>query len=338
MLAPFLHNTPVTVRVSAYQHPEPIYQGEPTMRLTPSQLIDAVLMHGLAALSALAAAVAICLSPQAHAQSLTPVAVSRPAASAPPAAQPSTPAPLVTGSTDALPPSHEQLFLQARAWVMRQQPAPSEPVQFAALDSRVRIGECNQALQFDYPFAGSRETLRVRCAQGTPWQMFIRLASKPPTVTTQAPTKAPAPVTPAPASNAPAPATAPIAQRTVLVARQLIKRGTEIGPGMLEEVQRPALGLDPLVISSLKDVDLAEAVRDIPAGLVLRSYDIKRTLLVRKGQLAMLTVGQGKGFEISVRVEAQQDGHLGEQIRLKNTESGRLVSGVVTGPNAVRGL
>jgi len=29
---------------------------------------------------------------------------------------------------------------------------------------------------------------------------------------------------------------------------------------------------------------------------------------------------------------------LGEQIRLKNPESGRLISGVVTGPNALKGL
>jgi len=39
-----------------------------------------------------------------------------------------------------------------------------------------------------------------------------------------------------------------------------------------------------------------------------------------------------------VRVQAEQDGYKGEQIRLKNTESGRLISGVVTGPNALRGL
>jgi flagella basal body P-ring formation protein FlgA len=79
-------------------------------------------------------------------------------------------------------------------------------------------------------------------------------------------------------------------------------------------------------------------MRDIPAGTVLRSYDIKRALMVKKGQNAMLTVGQGSGFVVRVGVEAQQDGHMGEQIRLKNTESGRLLSGVVTGPNAVRAL
>jgi len=70
----------------------------------------------------------------------------------------------------------------------------------------------------------------------------------------------------------------------------------------------------------------------------LRSYDIKRSLMVKKGQTALLTVGQPGGLLVSVRVEAQQDGYIGEQIRLKNTESGRLLSGVVTGPNAVRGI
>ena len=107
---------------------------------------------------------------------------------------------------------------------------------------------------------------------------------------------------------------------------------------MVEVIERPVQGLDPLVIGSLKDVEMAEAQRDIPLGTVLRSYDIKRTLMVRKGQTAVMTVGQGTGFQVTVSVEAQQDGHMGEQIRLKNTESGRLLSGVVTGPNAVRSL
>jgi len=79
-------------------------------------------------------------------------------------------------------------------------------------------------------------------------------------------------------------------------------------------------------------------LRDLPAGTVLRSYDIKRALMVRKGQTATMTLGQGQGFQVTVRVEAQRDGHMGEQIRLKNPDSGRLLSGVVTGPNAVRGL
>lgn len=275
-----------------------------------SGLIRDAAGHGAAAVFALAAAAVICLAPPAQAQNQPPVMV---------------------GAASSPSPSQERLFQQARQWVMNQQPVPSEPAQFAALDSRVQIADCSQPLQFDFPFSGSRETIRVRCAQPAPWQMFLRLTSKPAAVAA-----APArnPITPTAAS----PSTVQTPQKTVVVARQLIKRGTELTPDLMEEVQRPALGLDPLAISSLKDAERAEVIRDVPAGTVLRSYDIKRTLLVRKGQSAMLTIGQGSGFQISVRVEAQQDGYLGEQIRLKNTESGRLISGVVTGPNALKGL
>jgi flagella basal body P-ring formation protein FlgA len=37
-----------------------------------------------------------------------------------------------------------------------------------------------------------------------------------------------------------------------------------------------------------------------------------------------------------MRAEALQDGGLGEQIRLKNVESGRSLSGVITGPNTAK--
>jgi flagella basal body P-ring formation protein FlgA len=39
-----------------------------------------------------------------------------------------------------------------------------------------------------------------------------------------------------------------------------------------------------------------------------------------------------------LRAEAQQDGILGEQIRLKNPESGRSLTGVVTGFNAAKAI
>lgn len=232
--------------------------------------------------------------------------------------------------------SHEQLFERAKQWVMNNQQVAADQVQFANLDSRVRVAQCAQPLQFDYPFSVSFETIRVRCSQPVTWQLFLRVIG-PAAAARPNPVVAAATAAPRPAPAAPVIAQPP-AMKTTVVAKQLLQRGTELHPSMLEEVQRPALGLDPLALSSLKDLQRAEVVRDIPAGTVLRSYDIKRTLMVRKGQAATLTVGQGAGFQISVRVEAEQDGHLGEQIRLKNPESGRLISGVVTGPNALKGL
>jgi flagella basal body P-ring formation protein FlgA len=53
--------------------------------------------------------------------------------------------------------------------------------------------------------------------------------------------------------------------------------------------------------------------------------------------MVQILIGQGQGFQIAARVEALQDGRFGEQIKLKNPESGRILSGVVRGPGAVTG-
>jgi flagella basal body P-ring formation protein FlgA len=234
----------------------------------------------------------------------------------------------------------------SRQWVAQTQQLAPGQVRFAALDSRVKVEDCEQALEMDYPFNPSRDTVRVRCPQTKPWQLFLRLlpVSNNPVAPKNPANALVPPISPAAAAAAAAggtPATqpvAPVATRAVVVTRRLVQRGTLLDASVLEVTERPAQGLDPLAVSSLKDVERAEAMRDIPAGTVLRSYDFKRALMVKKGQNAMLTVGQGSGFMVRVGVEAQQDGHMGEQIRLKNTESGRLLSGVVTGPNAVRAL
>ena len=261
----------------------------------------------------------------------TAFAVASPSTTPPAVAPPIAPLPAASATAD-----HEPLFALARQWVMGQEQLPADQVRFAALDSRVRIAPCQEPLQFDYPFSGSRETVRVRCAGPTAWQLFLRLTVRPPVA--GAPSGQPAGAPAAVAMRASAPVTLQPPMRTVVIAKRLLQRGTELDASMLEEVQKPAMGLDQLAIGSIKDVARAETVRDLPAGTVLRSYDIKRSLMVRKGQSATLTVGQNGSFQITVRVEAQQDGHLGEQIRLKNPESGRLISGVVTGPNTLKGL
>ena len=243
-----------------------------------------------------------------------------------PAARASTPAPVPGNGQQAL-------FEAARQWVGHSQQLQPGQVRIAPLDSRVRVEPCDSGLQFDYPFSQSQETVRVRCQGSRPWQLFLRLM--PPANPETAPPLAPTAVQ---AMAPTAQPTAPVPMRPVVVTRRLIQRGTVLDSGMVEVVSRPAQGLDALVVGSLQDVEQAESIRDLPAGTVLRSYDIKRALMVRKGQTALLTLGQGSGFQVTVRVEAQQDGYMGEQIRLKNTESGRLLSGVVTGPNAVRGL
>ena len=227
-------------------------------------------------------------------------------------------APSAAAAANASP--KDKMLMQVRQWVGQNQNTEPAKVEIAPIDPRVNVLECPQALLIDLPFA-SRESVRVRCAQPA-WQIYLQVQKSA--------AAAPAAVS--------APAAAPPVSRTTVITRHMIQRGTQLQPAMLEEVSRPTLGLDSQAVSSLKDVVNGEATRDLPAGQVVRSNDIRRAVLVKQGQSALMTVGQGKGFEITVRVEAMQDGRMGEQIRLKNTESGRLLTGTVTGPGAVRGF
>ena len=239
------------------------------------------------------------------------------------------------GFAQTTPPigSQASMFNQVKSWMAETHKVKTDEVTIAPLDPRVQVQACSKALTVDHPFS-SKDTVRVRCADPV-WQLYLQVAMPAPVVAQAT----------VPASNAGKPlvsgagnaAVAPVV-KTVVVPKRLIQRGTIIDADMLEEVSQTGGNVDNSMLQSLKDALAAEAVRDLSAGQALRSSDIRRAILVKQGQLVTMNVGEKSGFLITVRVEALQDGRMGEQVRLKNTESGRQISGVVVGPNLVRGL
>ena len=230
-------------------------------------------------------------------------------------------------SMPAAPPvgSQAAMFNQVKAWMSQSQGVKTEEVLIAPLDPRLQVQACAKPLTVDLPFA-SRDTVRVRCADPV-WQLYLQVS-----VPAGAGIKAAAP-----GSGGVASVAAPL--KTVVVPKRLIQRGVVIEADMLEEITpAPGAPSDNSMLQSVRDALAAEAVRDLSAGQPMRVSDIRRAILVRQGQLVTLTVGEKSGFLITVRVEAMQDGRMGEQVKLKNTESGRQISGVVTGPSMVKGL
>ena len=239
-----------------------------------------------------------------------------------------------SGSTTAQgPAAPEKLLSEVGQWIQQSQQLDANQFSFAPLDSRVQLQTCDRPLVMDTPVA-SRETVRVRCLGSPNWQLYLRVLLKPgvaPGLLSQN--------SPLPGSNAPTTAASAVGpNRRAVVATQNLRAGSTASRDLLREVDVPAQGLDPQVLASIKDVENSEMVRDVQAGAPIRSYDIRRAVVVKQGQSVMLTVGQGSGFSITARVEAMQDGKIGDQIRLKNPDSGRLLTGIVTGPNAARGL
>lgn len=216
----------------------------------------------------------------------------------------------------------EVLQTAVKKWVAQTRQVTADQVTLAPLDSRVQVRSCDKALALDIPFS-SAQTVRVRCSQPV-WQQYVRVsvAGKAPEI--QAQTKSEAP---------PAPA-----KRWVLVAKVPLQRGMTLNETHVLREQVDASNMPVNVLEQASEVMHAEVVRDVRPGVPLRSHDIRPTVLVKRGQMVLLSVGQAQGFQISARVEAMQDGRFGEQIKLKNRDSGRELSGRVQGPNQVMGL
>jgi flagella basal body P-ring formation protein FlgA len=242
------------------------------------------------------------------------------AQSALPLAASSTEAPLSwpVASTPAL--ALQQLVSQ---WLGSRYKLDPAAVVLAPLDARLQIKPCQSGLTLDLPFANA-QTVRVRCEQPV-WQLYMRSTT--------------ARQSPAPAAETPAAAPEVQAQtRQVVVSTGLLQRGTRLTEAHLKQVELPVKGLPTQVIEQLSDALQAEVVRDLMPGTPLRSQDIRPALLVRRGQMVMISIGLGSGMQVQARLEALQDGRMGEQIRLKNRESGRQISAVVTGLNTAQAL
>jgi flagella basal body P-ring formation protein FlgA len=240
------------------------------------------------------------------------------------------------------PLSQDSLFKEVGNWMQQNQQLSAGQFDFVPLDNRVKVQPCDRPLVMDLPFS-TKETVRVRCLGASSWQLYLRANIKAPPAkpaTAVAPPNNAAAAPPVSATATPPKSVGIPAspRRKVVIGTQFLRAGTVLNASMLEETEQAAAGLDNSLLGSVKDLENAEVVRDIPAGTALRSSDVRRALMVKQGQLVMLTISQGSSFAIVARVEALQDGRLGDQIRLKNPESGRLLSGVVTGPNAAKGL
>lgn len=237
---------------------------------------------------------------------------------------------LWTTGSGAQTPGHSQLHEGARRWVAEQTQTPLDALQVTPLDPRLNIPACAQKILFDLPF-GNRQSVRARCDQPT-WQHFVQVMARPEATPT---TSANPPSTQVPTAPKMQPG---LVMRQVLVANQVIKRGTVATPQQFSLVEMALPSGETSYLSDVSALNHMELQRDLPAQTALRTYDLKAAQMVRRGQQVMVSVGEGKGFLITLRAEAQQDGVLGEQIRLKNPESGRSLSAMVTGFNTARAM
>ena len=217
------------------------------------------------------------------------------------------------------------LVSEATSWLQNALETDATNFELVPPDHRVRILPCTEKLLFDFPFNG-KETIRAKCPDPK-WQFFLRVKTdNPETKNLLSPVKQ---------TKKKKNQDTPIVD--VLFARKNLTVGTILRENDTEKknVKKNTLPVD--FYSKFEGLENYEVVKTIKAGSVIRSLSLRPARLVKRGTKVQLKI-LAQGMLVTATVEALEDGHIGQQIKLLNNASGKTVTGVVTGLNEVSGL
>lgn len=172
------------------------------------------------------------------------------------------------------------------------------------INRTLSLTPCGHSLIIDLPFAsGERVTAKVSCSSPRPWSLFV---------------------------------TARVEQFIdVVTARQPISRNSRIKAGALILTEQNATRLRGDYFTRLQDVAGQTARAPIDNGEVISPRKLEATLAVHRGDQITLEARKGS-LVIRTKGIALEDGHLNQQIGVKNLRSDRDLRGTVTGPGTVR--
>ena len=123
---------------------------------------------------------------------------------------------------------------------------------------------------------------------------------------------------------------------TVPVLTRSLARKDVIQPRDVSWKRLPAMShAGGLVITEIDDAIGMELRRPLRAGHAIRSRDLKKPVLVGRGDLVLLELKTQAMF-LTSRGKALEDGSLGESIRIENMQSKRTVTGTVVGHRTVQ--
>ena len=219
-----------------------------------------------------------------------------------------------TAQAAAVPPREDldALRLRAEQWLLTAMKVAGHvaadadvSVNAGRLDGRTLLSACQQSIQIDFaPGQGLRAktNLSLTCPDKPGWRLFL-----PMTITRRV---------------------------SVWVARNSIARGSALQAAQWQREMRDVASLPTSAITG-DDLTAYQAGMTIAAGAVLTQALVAGKTVVKRGQSLDLLANQGS-IAISTRVEAQENGAVGQRIQVKNLSSGRVVEAEVINAEQVQ--
>lgn len=202
--------------------------------------------------------------------------------------------------------SYDREFIQnfAKGYVEKNTAIPAHgilTVRPAIIDPRIQIKPCAVPLSANIPekTAGRNVNVKIYCATPNPWQLFI-----PVKVTTSVP---------------------------VIVAHHKINKGTFLDSSNLTIELRDINKIRGEVIDNIEQVTGARAKRSLMKGKLITKRNI---CVVCKGE-SVTIIAKSADFSIKTAGIALKDASFGEQVKVKNSRSGRTIIAQVKAINQV---
>ncbi len=116
--------------------------------------------------------------------------------------------------------------------------------------------------------------------------------------------------------------------RPVLVASHMIRPGEEVGPESYELVERDVTQVRGKYYVDSLMLEGMQTRRTLSMGDVITDQHLQKIPVVKRGDAIQL-IARADRMSMSTAGEALQDGGVGDRIRVKNSDSGKVIYGHV---------
>lgn len=174
------------------------------------------------------------------------------------------------------------------------------------LDSRLRLGSCatDLIIEFARPDRTHGNTaLNIQCTRPKPWKIHL-------------------------------PVSVDLYDDVMIAAKPLVK-GQFIDESTILYEKRSISQLNNGYFTRDSEVNQLEARRNLARGSILTPANLAARMLVRSGQQVTLVLNVN-GIQVKSTGQALQSARLGQVVRVRNSQSSRIVEGVVFGEALVK--
>lgn len=202
--------------------------------------------------------------------------------------------------------SHESIADAVKGYIAQNINLPGEyEVNLTPLDSRLNLPQCAEPLEIfttaDFIKAG-RTTVGVRCNTGKKWSIFTSAIIK--------------------------------TYQTVVVLATPMQRGEIVTRQHLAIEKRDVSNLREDFATQMEQVENKQVTRQLETGTILSLRNLADPKIIKRGDNVVIS-NTKTGFSIKMNGLAMMDGTKGQLIKVKNQNSGRIISAVAVEPGLV---